>query len=256
MADLLRYLFSVGGFVVLCLAGVAWLFVRPRGAGPRRWLAAVVLFYALASIRAVPWVLSRPLVYGFRQFSSADAPGSSTGIVLLGAGTLTVRGYGGRMGVLVVPSATRVLEAERVYRLLGSPWVISSGGAAEEPDAEANAVTMRDALMKLGVPAGRILLESSSMNTHDEAVLVAPMLRSLQVDRIVLVTSDTHMRRSLATFRAAGVDVVPAIAPDPLPYRSRADWMVPTSDGLDFSGAVAHEYFGLIYYGARGWLRF
>ena len=53
--------------------------------------------------------------FDFHPFSSAEAPGSSTGIVLLGAGTLTVRGYWGRMGVLVVPSAARVLEAERVF---------------------------------------------------------------------------------------------------------------------------------------------
>ena len=82
------------------------------------------------------------------------------------------------------------------------------------------------------------------------------MLRALQVDRIVLVTSDIHMRRSLATFRAAGVDAVPAIAPDPLPYQSRIDWMIPAIDGLEFSAMVAHEYAGLLYYGARGWLRF
>jgi uncharacterized SAM-binding protein YcdF (DUF218 family) len=256
MADLLRYLFSVDGSVVLCLAGVAWLFARPRSAQPRRWLAAVVVFYALASVRAVPWVLGRPLVYGLHQFSIADAPGDSTAIVLLGAGTLTVHGRENRMGLLYVPSAARALEAVRVYQILASPWVISSGGEAEEPDAEPNAVTMRDALMRLGVPAGRILLESSSVNTHDEAVLVAPMLRALRVERVVLVTSDIHMRRSLATFRAAGVDAVPAIASEPQPYRARIDWMIPTSDGLELTGAVVHEYAGLLYYGARGWLRF
>ncbi len=256
MTDLLTYLFSVGGLVALCLAGVAWLFARPRSAGPRRWLAAVVVFYAFASIRVCPWILSRPLVYGFHQFSGMDAPGDSTAIVLLGAGTFTVLGREHRMGVLHVVSATRVLETLRVYQMLGSPWVISSGGAGDERDAEPNAVTMRDALIQLGVPSSRILLESSSVNTHDEAVLVAPMLRALQVDRVVLVTSDLHMRRSLATFRAAGIDPVPATASDPLPYHSRIEWMIPTVDGLTFSGAVMHEYFGLLYYGTRGWLRF
>jgi uncharacterized SAM-binding protein YcdF (DUF218 family) len=256
VADLLSYILSVGGCVVLCLAGVAWLFAQPRSRGPRRWLAAVVVFYALASIRAVPWVLSRPLVYGFHQFSGADAPGGSTAIVLLGGGGFTVRGREHRMGVLHVVSAARVLEAVRVYHLLGSPWVVSSGGAGGDPDAEPDALMMREALIGLGVPAGRIVLESTSINTRDEAVLVAPILHRLEVDRVVLVTSDVHMRRSLATFRGAGVDPEPATTPDPLPDRSRTDWMIPSIDGLEFSGAVIHEYLGLVYYGARGWLRF
>ena len=89
--------------------------------------------------------------------------------------------------------------------------------------------------MQLGVPADRIVLESGSVNTHDEAVLVAPMLRALHVDRLVVVTSDIHMRRSLATFRGAGLDPVPAIASDPLNSESRIRSFIPTTDGLRFT---------------------
>jgi len=57
--------------------------------------------------------------------------------------------------------------------------------------------------------------------THDEAVLVAPMLKRLGVQRTILVTSAIHMPRSLGTFRAAGVDAIPAPALDP---GARAWW--------------------------------
>src|ERR1035437_1540151 len=114
---------------------------------------------------------------------------------------------------------------------------------------------MRVALVQLGVPADRIVLESESVNTHDEAVLVAPMLRALHVDRVVVVTSDIHMRRSMATFRGAGLDAVPAIAPDPFNSESRVRSFVPTTEGLRFTGGVVHEYVGLAYYRVRGWLR-
>jgi uncharacterized SAM-binding protein YcdF (DUF218 family) len=252
---MLDYVFSVGGFCVVSLLGVVFLAARPREAAPRRWLAAIVLFYAAASVRAVPWVLSRPLLYGFHQFSADNSPRDRTAIVVLGAGSFTVHGRAQRLGIIDLAGAARVLEAARVYRELGSPWIISSGGAAGGFQTVTSADTMRAALLRLGVPAERIVLESDSVNTHDEAVLVAPMLRSLRADRVVLVTSDIHMRRSMATFRAAGVNVVPAIAPDPLNSESHVKSFIPTTDGLRFTSGVVHEYVGLVYYWLHGWIR-
>jgi len=183
-------------------------------------------------------------------------PAGPAAIVLLGGGSEVIRGHERQLNMLFAESAARALEAARVYHLLGTPWIISSGGPGSKPGDEPAALTMRDALIALGVPAGRILVEPSSRNTRDEAVLVAPALRKLDVDRVVLVTCDTHMRRALAAFRATGVDPVPAAAPNPLSEHSLIDWVVPTTQGLEFSATVVHEYAGLLYYGARGWLRF
>ena len=252
---MIEYFLSVGGFSVLSLLAIVWLSVRPRAAAPRRWLVAIVIFYTVASIRVFPWVLSRPLLHGFHQFSAADTPADRTAIVLLGAGSFTVHGHAQLMGVLNLDGVARVLEAARVYHVLGSPWIISSGGAGGGFQTESSATTMRTALVQLGVPADRIVLESESVNTHDEAVLVAPMLRTLHMDRVVVVTSDIHMRRSMATFRGAGLDAVPAMAPDPLNPESYIKSFIPTTDGLRFTSGVVHEYLGLAYYAVRGWLR-
>jgi uncharacterized SAM-binding protein YcdF (DUF218 family) len=256
MSRLIAYVVSAGGFACLAVPGVIWLNLRPHARGPRRWLTAVVLCYCAAGIRVVPWILSRPLVYGFHDFTAADAPRDATAIVVLGAGSYTVAGADQRMGLLDLAGAARVLEAAHVYRLMGSPWIISSGGAAEGLHIEPSAVTMRNGLVQLGVPENRILLDTESSDTHDEAVGIAPMLRALQVNRIVLVTSDIHMRRAIATFRAAGMTAVPAIAEDPLNSQSRIRTLIPTSEGLRFTSFVVHEYAGLVYYAARGWLRF
>jgi uncharacterized SAM-binding protein YcdF (DUF218 family) len=115
---------------------------------------------------------------------------------------------------------------------------------------------MRRALVQLGILDSKIVVESASPTTHDEAVLIAPMLRSLGVTRSVLVTSDIHMRRSLGTFRSAGLSVVPAIAPDPFAAESKVRWALPTDDGLRLSKSVIHESLGMAYYGLRGWWRF
>jgi uncharacterized SAM-binding protein YcdF (DUF218 family) len=83
---------------------------------------------------------------------------------------------------------------------------------------------------------------------------VAPLLKSLAIDRVVLVTSETHMRRSLGAFRAVGVNAIPAIARGP-DWPSRwSDWL-PNTESLEQSGSVAHELVGMPYYWLRGWWR-
>jgi uncharacterized SAM-binding protein YcdF (DUF218 family) len=150
-----------------------------------------------------------------------------------------------------------VLEASRVFRAIDAAWVISSGGKVhlDEP-AVPSGESMRDALMQLGVPRERIVVETESRNTHEEAIVIAPMLRSLQVDQVVLVTSDIHMLRSLCTFRAAGVDAIPAIARNPYADAPPRQRVVPGERGLMLSSAVAHEVLGIGYYYVRGWCRF
>jgi uncharacterized SAM-binding protein YcdF (DUF218 family) len=250
------YISSAGGFALLSLVAVAWMLARPRSVQARRTVAAIVLVYAAASVRVVPWLLSRPLVFGMHTFTRADAAPGSAAIVLLAAGTFTVHGPYQRLAVLDQESAARVLEAAYVYRLFTSAWIISSGGAPEGSDLEPNAVVMSDALVRLAIPRERILLESTSMTTRDEAVLIGPILRTLHADRVLLVTTDIHMRRALAAFRAAGIDAQPALSRDPLNSQSRLRSFVPTIDGLRFTRNVVHEYAGLVEYGLRGWLRF
>jgi uncharacterized SAM-binding protein YcdF (DUF218 family) len=82
---------------------------------------------------------------------------------------------------------------------------------------------------------------------------VAALLPSLHVDHVVLVTSAVHMRRATQTFRAVGIDVIPAPAREGLPE----SWMttyLPSQYGLFESALVGHEIFGWMYYKLKGWL--
>jgi uncharacterized SAM-binding protein YcdF (DUF218 family) len=114
---------------------------------------------------------------------------------------------------------------------------------------------MRDVMARAGIPETRLLLETESRNTHDESVIVARMLSNLNVQHVILVTSETHMRRSLGTFRAQGVHAVPAIAREPVPVMTWISWVIPTEGGLGRAADVWHEILGLAYYFVRGWYR-
>jgi uncharacterized SAM-binding protein YcdF (DUF218 family) len=256
MSAIVNFILSLSGLLAGLIAGAIWLWRRPASTAARRYVVGVVALYAIASVYAVPYAVGRLLVAGFHEFGPADVPSEPAAIVLLGAGNTTIHGWqGGHFSILEPTGGSRVLEAVRIYRLMGNPLVISSGGlVAPRPTDEPSGITMREALVRFGIPGSRIIVEQRSGNTHDEAVIVAAILRTLRVERVVLVTTDTHMRRSIAAFRAQKIEAIPAIAPDPELPIPMFEWIVPTGRGLERTLAVAHELLGLVYYAARGWL--
>lgn len=257
MSDFLKFIFSTSGAVVGLLIAAIAVWWRSASRAARRFLVAVGLFYTIAATYVVPAAIGSLLSRGYRPFEAGDAPAGVTAIVVLGSGAERVfRWNAGPWTVLDVVGAGRVAEAARVFRSINPAWVIVSGGGLEPyKERGATSLVMRDALVALGVPEKTIMLESRSRNTHGEAVLIAPMLRELRAEHVVLVTSDIHMRRSIGAFRAQGWDAIPAIAPDPrlaLPAMRR--WY-PTDHGLSLSAEVVHELAGIPYYRLRGWAK-
>ncbi|MDQ3815176.1 MAG: YdcF family protein [Armatimonadota bacterium] len=88
-------------------------------------------------------------------------------------------------------------------------------------------------------------------NTHDEAVLVSGLARQRGWKKILLVTSSTHSRRALLTFRKTGLEVVST------PCRE-GDFDLENlrgpGDRIDAFEAAIREVVGLRVYRARGWI--
>jgi uncharacterized SAM-binding protein YcdF (DUF218 family) len=237
-------LISLPALLVLLMTGIYFLWKRRTAMWPRVYLTATLVAYGVLSIPIVPYGGALMLGYGYHPLTSSPL-GEISAVVLLGAGVETVEGEDHQqLWLLDTVGASRTLEASRVYRMLNRPWVISSGGSSTSERASSAAV-MADALVRLGVPAERILQESRSLTTYDEAVLIAPMLRQLRAERFVLVTTRSHMRRSMAVFRAQHLDPVPAIVPDRIAPGRIGAFLVPDVDGLRLSRALRHECVGL-----------
>ena len=254
---LASHLLSSGGIVLVLVVTAVWMWRRPGSSRARRLLLAAAIVYASLGSYAISHATSRLLVGGLRPMAPGDVPAGPTAIVVLGSGTYTARDWNDdRLPVLDRASAGRVLETIRVFKMTDAAWIIASGGLVRPSQfEEPNGRTMRDMLVRAGVPETRLLLETDSRNTHDEAVIVGRMLGTLNVQHVILVTSETHMRRSLGTFRAQGVRAVPAIAREPPPVMPGMAWIIPSEHGLSLAAAVWHEILGLGYYFIRGWYR-
>jgi len=105
---------------------------------------------------------------------------------------------------------------------------------------------MRNTAVMLGVPRSDLILERGSKNTYQEAKFLK---KTLGKRPFLLVTSATHMKRSMALFRAAGTQPIPA----PTQYLSKSNeysagkYLLPRSSSLVNDDLSIHEYLGMIW---------
>jgi len=192
---------NIACILALLTPGTVLLFVPSLARWGRRWVGAVVLFYALLSTQAGAGLFARTLNGGYQPITSADQARGAKVVVVLGAGSLNLRAAGRQLSFVTAEAGLRVLEAARLFELLNAPLVIASGGATEhDVRAAPESAALQRALIAVGVPEDRILLESESKNTRDEAIVVKRMLAERGLTDFVLVTSPLHMRRSLLVF--------------------------------------------------------
>lgn len=146
-------------------------------------------------------------------------------------------------------SLVRLVEGIRLYRELSNSKLLLSGGGVFSSTSEAGA--MAKMAMALGIDKNDLVLESKSKDTKDQAAFIQKIIGK---DRFILVTSASHMARSMALFQSKGMNLIPA----PIGYRvkdklkiSPADFF-PSAKGIDKMERVVYEYLGTAWARLRG----
>ena len=153
-------------------------------------LATLTLGYWIASVP----ILADALATRFhrrdaRQATLADVSDAKA-IVVLGAGLRTSYVAGGHVVAIPDPQTVyNAVEAARIYHLFpdGLPIVASGGRQRETIDEATESSILQEWLVKAGVPHDRIVLESGSRTTREQAELVSPMLKANHWERFMLV---------------------------------------------------------------------
>jgi uncharacterized SAM-binding protein YcdF (DUF218 family) len=106
--------------------------------------------------------------------------------------------------------ADRVTHTVQLYKEgLLEKILISGGSGRLLGEAEPEANLFKKAMVMMGVPDSVIIIENETRNTYESAVQVKKMLedQGYKGADCLLITSAFHMRRSLACYRKAGVQL-------------------------------------------------
>lgn len=246
---------SIPFLLVILAAGLALLKqTRTHRLG---WTLLVGLFlsYVVFSIPMLSRLLAVPLEQGFEPVRTKFELGDVQAIVVLDGGTFRYKDGERLVELPNRPSALRALEAARLYRLVGTGLVVVTGGTANpRPGSGPEASAMRDTLLKTGIPESAIIMDSASNNTREHAVNVTKLLRERGISKFALVTSPTHIRRSVLAFKAEGADIIPSPSRSTLENGYGWEKYWPSEQALLFTQEVMHDYIGLAYYLFLNWI--
>lgn len=212
-------------FLLMLLGWLLTLFRRRRlglTAG-----ALGLLLFGVSSFTTLGINLISPLEDRFVR--PATLPQQVDTIIMLGGAT-----DGGvstqRQITELTEAGDRLTETLYLANLYPEARIVLSGGTGLlVPDGEPEAETAARFFLAHGIAQERLVLESASRNTDENADLTRQMLGEAP-GTVVLVTSAFHMPRSVGLFRKVGIDVIAW----PTDYRSAGNEGV----GIDIATPV------------------
>lgn len=231
----------------LLLAAMCWALVRKLKGLFALLLAAFLLLYGLGSGPGAALLL-RPLEGRYPALLVPPSDEAVKVVVLTGG-----EGWAPDRPItsdLSTSTGERLLEAVRVWRLLGEGLPLLFVGGVGTPGRPAEAPLVAQAARALGVPGELVEWEAASRNTCENALAIRDRLGTRP---FVLVTSAFHMPRAMAVCQHLGLAAIPA----PCGHRARASFtpydFVPASEYLWDSALAVREYLALLFYHLRGW---
>jgi uncharacterized SAM-binding protein YcdF (DUF218 family) len=155
--------------------------------------------------------------------------------------------------------ADRVTHTIQLYKEGLIEKILVSGGSGrllKEDEPEAN--KYKKVLIMAGIPDEDIWLENETRNTYESAVAVSKMLDSLnyRLDDCLLITSAFHMRRSLACYRKAGLDIE-SFSTDFYGLQDKlllTSLLLPTIEGFIIWEKLLKEWTGFAAYKMAGYI--
>jgi len=230
-------------FIVL---GLLCMLLAIRGYTRSSRVVAVVsiLLFLAIGYGLIPYWTAAQLQSGYRTDYHGQW-GSRSVIVLLGGGSTQLAGKAD-----VEPNLFGYPRIARAYAQYisckqqgGVCIVLITGGdplSHHAPEAQIYALMLR----RLGVPISDLVTEEQSHNTWENAKFSQPLIQAARADTVLLVTSGTHMYRSLMYFSHFGINVMPIRAD----YLSVEFHALPTFYNFMVMDVVVHEYAGIVRY--------
>ncbi|WP_411033910.1 YdcF family protein [Shinella sp. BYT-45] len=188
------------------------------------------------------------------RIARAELPAGGPACIITLGGGFESEVVAARGGFEMTQAGDRFVETLRLAQQFPQARILISGGDGSLSGAyKGDAVVGARFLEAFGVPATRLIRETESRDTFENAGNTQALLAANGLERCLLVTSAFHMPRSVGLFRKLGLDVLPW----PTDYRttSRAslalDLTQPSTNSQLMTTAL-REWTGLLFYYLAG----
>lgn len=230
-------------FLVLFLMGWSLIF-RSRIAS----LAAI----SILTLCSLPILSNKLIIYLESEYILSDASSAETAdaIVVLGG---MVKVINGKKGLVYEWSeaSDRIFAGIELIKKNKAPVLILTRGKLPWSVGKPEGEYLKDAAIKYGVPANRILLTETVENTYQEAKAIAKLLKK-NSPKVILVTSAFHMPRAKKLFEVANINVKP-FPVDFLngAYKLTVMNFIPSANAFNSTSFFVRELIGRFYYYIR-----
>jgi uncharacterized SAM-binding protein YcdF (DUF218 family) len=154
--------------------------------------------------------------------------------------------------------ADRIIHAVQLYKMGKIKKILITGGSGSllyPEDSESQ--DLYDFCMIAGVRKKDILLENKSRNTHENAMYSKKIIEREKVkEKVLLITSASHMRRSMACFAKEKIKLDPFTTDN-----SSAEFeftpnrlIIPSDGSIGAWGTLFKEWLGMVAYKLMGYI--
>lgn len=144
----------------------------------------------------------------------------------------------------------RLMTTAKLYYKNPKPIIITGGMVLDKTVSESS--VYKKELVAVGITEGDIFLEERSRNTKENAIYTKEMMREKNYTKGVIITSASHMTRSMKVFEEEGFQFYPV----PCGFIGHTKIVgiqnfIPNYLTLKNTFTVLWEYFGMVYYKIR-----
>lgn len=248
-----QIIFSPGFFLLLILLIYILLVFK------KKKMAHILIFFFFISFYLLStwpgeYLLVRTLEddyspYSYEQLNKEEI--EDTVIVILSGGMVLGSPAAGDEGAEIGKTTlARLYGGYQIYQKLGCDICLSGGSGSGRSNELPIAKVMQDVLLSWGIDKEKIIIEDLSKTTLESAEYSLKKLEEEGYQRIILVTSALHMRRSVKCFERGEIKIIPApvnyiLGKGPLNILG----FLPNAGALSNNFYAIHEWVGLVYYG-------
>ncbi|MCS1407789.1 MAG: hypothetical protein M2R45_00949 [Verrucomicrobia subdivision 3 bacterium] len=239
----------------LCIAATTYAFRRKQWRSGFAFLFITCIFYAIGAT-PVPAKLITRLEASYYPADWDSIPSADAILILGGTINASPRDL---TGFNLAREADRIITGFSLARQ-GKAKALVLGGSKYRitETARTEGEHVQHWFQSWGIADIPTYILPECTNTHDEALRTRNLVNEHNWASILLVTSGSHMLRAEATFRAAGIKVIP-VACDfegATVLDAGKGWnFVPQETGFYLMKLYIHEVVGWPYYRLRGWIK-